>query len=84
MAEWLCSGLQLRVRRFDSDPRLHFSPDVIPRNKKRLNNQPLCNVFFRFYLQLGDANMAGVVVVTPVRLAKVLPAHWHFLAPAAG
>ncbi len=25
MAEWLCSGLQLRVRRFDSDPSLHFS-----------------------------------------------------------
>jgi hypothetical protein len=25
VAEWLCSGLQLRVRRFDSDPSLHFS-----------------------------------------------------------
>ena len=25
VAEWLCSGLQLRVRRFDSDPRLQFS-----------------------------------------------------------
>ncbi len=27
MAEWLCSGLQSRVRRFDSDPRLqnHFA-----------------------------------------------------------
>ncbi len=24
MAEWLCSGLQSRVRRFDSDPSLHF------------------------------------------------------------
>src|SRR5690554_4884415 len=24
VAEWSCSGLQLRVRRFDSDPRLHF------------------------------------------------------------
>ena len=24
MAEWSCSGLQLRVRRFDSDPSLHF------------------------------------------------------------
>ncbi len=23
MAEWLCSGLQSRLRRFDSDPRLH-------------------------------------------------------------
>lgn len=23
VAEWLCSGLQLRIRRFDSDPRLH-------------------------------------------------------------
>ncbi|MED5575081.1 MAG: hypothetical protein VX955_13200, partial [Pseudomonadota bacterium] len=23
-AEWLCSGLQLRVRRFDSDSSLHF------------------------------------------------------------
>jgi glycosyltransferase involved in cell wall biosynthesis len=25
VAEWLCSGLQSRVRRFDSDPGLHFS-----------------------------------------------------------
>ena len=25
MAEWLCSGLQSRGRRFDSDPSLHFS-----------------------------------------------------------
>ena len=25
VAEWLCSGLQLRVRRFDSDPRLQLS-----------------------------------------------------------
>ena len=24
MAEWSCSGLQLRERRFDSDPRLHI------------------------------------------------------------
>ena len=24
VAEWLCSGLQSRVRRFDSDPRLHI------------------------------------------------------------
>ena len=24
MAEWSCSGLQLRVRRFDSDSSLHF------------------------------------------------------------
>ena len=24
MAEWLCSGLQLRKRRFDSDPSLQF------------------------------------------------------------
>lgn len=27
MAEWLCSGLQLRVRRFDSDPSLHKFPE---------------------------------------------------------
>ena len=26
MAEWLCSGLQSRGRRFDSDPSLHFFP----------------------------------------------------------
>jgi len=25
VAEWLCSGLQLRTRRFDSDPRLHLA-----------------------------------------------------------
>jgi hypothetical protein len=28
VAEWLCSGLQSRVRRFDSDPRLHFGNDL--------------------------------------------------------
>jgi len=28
VAEWLCSGLQSRGRRFDSDPSLHnFLPD---------------------------------------------------------
>jgi hypothetical protein len=28
VAEWSCSGLQSRVRRFDSDPRLQqFNPD---------------------------------------------------------
>ncbi|SBV36478.1 hypothetical protein STPYR_11408 [uncultured Stenotrophomonas sp.] len=26
VAEWLCSGLQIRVRRFDSDPGLHSKP----------------------------------------------------------
>jgi hypothetical protein len=31
MAEWLCSGLQLRVRRFDSDSSLHFlAPGLRP------------------------------------------------------
>ena len=25
VAEWSCSGLQSRLRRFDSDPRLHIS-----------------------------------------------------------
>ena len=29
MAEWSCSGLQLRVRRFDSDSSLHTSPSII-------------------------------------------------------
>ena len=24
VAEWLCSGLQIRLRRFDSDPSLHY------------------------------------------------------------
>ena len=28
VAEWLCSGLQSRVRRFDSDPRLQLSSEV--------------------------------------------------------
>ncbi len=31
VAEWLCSGLQSRVRRFDSDPSL-------PPNRKRLTS----------------------------------------------
>lgn len=29
MAEWLCSGLQSRVRRFNSDSRLHFSARMV-------------------------------------------------------
>ena len=29
VAEWSCSGLQLRVRRFDSDPSLHFSCNTV-------------------------------------------------------
>ena len=29
VAEWSCSGLQLRVRRFDSDPSLHFTSEKL-------------------------------------------------------
>jgi hypothetical protein len=29
VAEWLCSGLQLRVRRFDSDLSLHFESQCV-------------------------------------------------------
>ncbi len=29
VAEWSCSGLQSRVRRFDSDPRLHLKASVL-------------------------------------------------------
>ena len=29
MAEWLCSGLQSRLRRFDSDSRLHNFGDPV-------------------------------------------------------
>jgi hypothetical protein len=29
VAEWLCSGLQSRVRRFDSDPRLQIPPQYL-------------------------------------------------------
>ena len=28
VAEWLCSGLQIRVRRFNSDPGLHLHFDA--------------------------------------------------------
>ena len=34
VTEWSCSGLQLRVRRFDSDPSLHFK--VIQCNSESL------------------------------------------------
>ena len=27
LAEWLCTGLQIRVHRFDSGTRLHLSPE---------------------------------------------------------
>ena len=30
MAEWSCSGLQIRVRRFDSDSSLHSLKHLIP------------------------------------------------------
>ncbi len=40
MAEWLCSGLQLRVRRFDSDSSLHIilgcAPFPIPARMAKL------------------------------------------------
>ena len=30
VAEWSCSGLQSRVRRFDSDPSLHYASHRVP------------------------------------------------------
>ena len=30
MAEWSCSGLQIRVRRFNSDPSLHYNAVTCP------------------------------------------------------
>jgi tartrate-resistant acid phosphatase type 5 len=36
VAEWSCSGLQSRVRRFDSDPSLHASPDLSRSRRKTL------------------------------------------------
>ena len=46
MAEWLCSGLQSRVRRFDSDPSLHFSQPFGPGEMKPRGNHlaPACLV----------------------------------------
>ena len=35
VAEWSCSGLQSRGRRFDSDPRLQDSPQVLPQPGSR-------------------------------------------------
>ena len=49
VAEWLCSGLQLRVRRFDSDPRLHFTLAfqllTISENNRRLSRERFPNFF---------------------------------------
>jgi hypothetical protein len=38
VAEWLCSGLQSRLCRFDSDPSLHFDDPL--RRSWRLNGAP--------------------------------------------
>jgi hypothetical protein len=35
VAEWSCSGLQSRVRRFDSDPGLHLQDDAPARRRMR-------------------------------------------------
>ena len=37
VAEWLCSGLQIRGRRFDSDPSLHFS---LQKNAPSVSSSP--------------------------------------------
>ncbi len=36
VAEWSCSGLQLRGRRFDSDPSLHFLFEKIIKTSARV------------------------------------------------
>ena len=44
VAEWSCSGLQSRVRRFDSDPRLHIIKDLQKRTfakPRELSHRPL-------------------------------------------
>ncbi len=44
VAEWSCSGLQIRVRRFDSDPSLQFLSALHPNLVYRYNrgaNRPL-------------------------------------------
>ena len=55
MAEWLCSGLQIRVRRFDSGLRLQYSCGfpagfaVFPQNRSfpaKAKNHPLFEGFF--------------------------------------
>ena len=48
VAEWSCSGLQSRGRRFDSDPRLHLSIQVDPRTSL---NPRKCEFFIASFFQ---------------------------------
>ena len=58
VAEWLCSGLQIRLRRFDSDPSLQYS-EQYPININRLGilryaGSPTHSPIFEFKsLELG-------------------------------
>ena len=60
MAEWSCSGLQSRVRRFDSDPRLHSFPHLQQSWKACLDKLKRLRIGFRhvcyYYVFLGMAH----------------------------
>ena len=63
VAEWLCSGLQSRVRRFDSDPRLHDTLWHIARHTKRT-----AEVKLFIYLYPWRAHANGRTVERPVSM----------------
>ena len=50
VAEWLCSGLQSRVRRFDSDPRLQTQP---------MDSRALLHAEIAFYAMFCTAAATG-------------------------
>lgn len=63
MAEWSCSGLQSRLRRFDSDPSLISS---VPRRAKKINGvaknpeNPANPAYRRLELSIDQMGQGGV------------------------
>ena len=67
VAEWLCSGLQSRVRRFNSDPGLHIGK-LLPACIQR----PPSRAFFVVCLYHADCLRA--CPLSPARVAKLVDA----------
>jgi hypothetical protein len=65
MAEWLCSGLQIRVQRFDSASGLHpfGEPLIFKTYSPRIDT----------YIGMGISNLVGLFIV--ITTAATLNAH---------
>ena len=59
MAEWLCSGLQSRGRRFDSDPSLHFYLPSGEINMNTRGNHRSCGSLLSLIHNVSDSVCFG-------------------------